>query len=169
MMQHASKIAAAITDTRTIATIAPVESLRLSEDAAVGVVVGVGVEHPYRVVHASIAEALVREVGVMEEAESDIEGVEVNGAVTDEGEADAELSGGDVDGTLEAGVAPEETDIGIPLDVANDDGEAVAEAVSLAPEVSSDADGEGVSVPTLDAAPVADVRVAPGGGLVLPP
>lgn len=135
--------------------------------------VGVEVEHPPRVVHASIAEALVREVGVMEEVgredDSDIEGVEVNGPVTDEGEADAELSGGEVDGTLEAGVAPEETDIGIPLDVANNDGEAVAEAVSLAPEVSSDADGEGVSLPTLDAAPVADVRVCPGGGLVLPP
>lgn len=134
--------------------------------------VGVEVEHPPRVVHASIAEALVREVGVMEEVgrdddDSDNEGVEVNGPVTDEGEADAELSGGEVDGTLEAGVAPEETDIGIPLDVANADGEAVAEAVSLAPEVSSDADGEGVS--TLDAAPVADVRVCPGGGLVLPP
>lgn len=132
--------------------------------------VGVEVEHPPRVVHASITVLLVLGMEVIDEVgredeDSDSVGVEVNGPVTDEGEADI---GGEVDGTLEARVAPEETDIGMPLDVAND-GDTVAEAVSLAPDVNSDAVGEGVSVPILDAASVAEVRVCPGGGLVLPP
>lgn len=100
--------------------------------------------------------------------DSDSEGVEVIGAVTDEGEAAIELSGEKVDGILEAAVAPEEPDRGMPLDVATD-GETDAEAVSLAPEVNSDGDGERVSVAALEAASPDAVSVSPGGGLVLPP